>query len=418
MEGEPRPRHPGEDDGQPLPGEIPAHAEIAPGQARRIIEDGITAAEHAGAAIDDWVAGHVARQLKTEDSSALDVLVQSGEITEDLQPELMRAYLKAEPRRRWIGALYGYLTNRPDRGPVDGWEQQARLRDWFHTVWWDRDRQRGNRYTEGRELDREVRNAQDAREVITDELVLRLLVRIASSPHSAVARFAADSRVTDELSQELQEKYLSGTEQERRWLNELGTWITANGQPSPVPWWRSPVPVAQPMADEPDSTEQAERRAARLADLEERLAPLPDLGDIPRPPQWHGVGDGYDWMTEGLPHGWHAEPIWGRDGWNLGVWPLVIVALYADDERENYAVATYVEGDVDVKRYQSRGALYVAVNGIAEFYWRHGESRGPRDLPEGSGLLAHHTGPYPGWSEAREAEVEQHPERRQDDRDA
>jgi hypothetical protein len=138
-----------------------------------------------------------------------------------------------------------------------------------------------------------------------------------------------------------------------------------------------------------------------LADLEERLVPLPDLGDIPRPPQGDDYGDGYDWMAEALPAGWYAESAWGRDGWNLGAWPLVIVALYIDEEREHYAVATYVEGDVDVHRYKSRGALYVAVNRTAEY----GAARG---LPEGEGLLAHHTGPYPGWSESREAELQRH----------
>ena len=165
-----------------------------------------------------------------------------------------------------------------------------------------------------------------------------------------------------------------------------------------MPWWRSPAPVEQTIAEQADPERDAAHRAARLADLDERLAPLPEFGDIPRPPQGHRFGGGYEWMNEGLPQGWHPEPIWGRDGWDLGAWPLVAVALYADDEHERYAVAEYVEGDVDVKRYKSRGALYVAVNRIAEFHWRLGQSRGPRDLPEGGGLLARHTGPYPGWS--------------------
>jgi hypothetical protein len=83
------------------------------------------------------------------------------------------------------------------------------------------------------------------------------------------------------------------------------------------------------------------------------------------------------------------------------------VALYVDDAHDRYAVTTYVEGDINVKRYKSRGALYVAVNQIAEFHWRLGQSRGPRDLPEGEGLLAHHTGPYPGWSHGRAAGPEE-----------
>jgi hypothetical protein len=405
MEREPRP-HQGDDE-QALSAEDLAPIEVEPIRARKIIDDGITAAEAAGQDIEDWVARHVALQLKDEDGSGLDVFARSGAITKDLQAELLRAYLKVQPRRRWIDALYGYATHRQDLGPVDGWTARARRRDDFHAAWWDRDRQRGNRYQEARELDQGIRLAQDARQAIDDELAMRLLVRIAPSPHSVVARFAADGLITDELSREFQERYLSGTEQERRWLNELGTWTTAKGLPSPVPWWRSPAPVEETIAAQPDPEREGAPRAARLADLDERLAPLPDLGDIPRPPTGHGFGGGYEWMEAGLPEGWHAEPVWGRDGWNLGTWPYVVVALYVDDAHDRYAVTTYVEGDINVKRYKSRGALYVAVNQIAEFHWRLGQSRGPRDLPEGEGLLAHHTGPYPGWSHGRAAGPEE-----------
>ncbi len=409
------PRRTEGDDGRPLAGEALVPVEVEPGQARKIIEDGITAAEAAGQRVEDWVARHIALQLKDEDDSGLDVFARSGEIIEDLQPELMRAYLKLLPRRRWIDALYGYAAERPNRGPVDDWAERALARDQFHTAWWDKDGQRGNRYTEGRDLDRAVRLVQDSRQVIGDELAMRLLVRIVASPHGAVARFAAEGRVTDELSRDLQERYLSGTEQERRWLNELGSWSAARGEPSPVPWWRSPAPVDEAVGEEqPDPAEVAERRVARLANLEERLAPLPDLGDVPRPPSGHGFGGGYEWMDEGLPEGWHVEPMWGRDGWNLGSWPYVVVALFIDDEHDRYAVTTYVEGDINVRRYKSRGALYVAVNDIAEFHWRLGQSRGPRDLPEGRGLLAHHTGPYSPWRSARDADAEERQRRRRD----
>ena len=73
------------------------------------------------------------------------------------------------------------------------------------------------------------------------------------------------------------------------------------------------------------------------------------------------------------------------------------------------------EGDVDVKRYKSRGALYVAVNNIAEFHWRLGQSRGPRDLPEGRGLLAHHSGPYSPWRSAREVTSQEESEDQPDE---
>ena len=70
-----------------------------------------------------------------------------------------------------------------------------------------------------------------------------------------------------------------------------------------MPWWRSPALAEEAVAEQPDPEREAERRAARLADLDERLVPLPDLGDISRPPTGYGFGGGYEWMEEGLPEG-------------------------------------------------------------------------------------------------------------------
>jgi hypothetical protein len=35
--------------------------------------------------------------------------------------------------------------------------------------------------------------------------------------------------------------------------------------------------------------------------------------------------DGYDRIEAARPHRWHAIPSWGRDGWDLGKWPLVVI---------------------------------------------------------------------------------------------
>lgn len=50
--------------------------------------------------------------------------------------------------------------------------------------------------------------------------------------------------------------------------------------------------------------------------------------------------------------GWRVVGLWGRDGWNLGRWPLQI-ALHYDGER-TYAFATRTEGDFDVKQFHTR----------------------------------------------------------------
>ena len=180
-----------------------APVDIPLGRARRIIEDGIEAAETGNQAVEDWVARHIAWQLRDEDGSGFDVLARTGEVTDELTPEMMRAYIQVPPRRRWLEALEAYADQREDRGPVDGWAERGRIRDDFDAAWRDRDRERGNRFREGRELDREIRRAQEARQVVGDELAMRLLARLASSPHGVVARFAADGRVADELSREI-----------------------------------------------------------------------------------------------------------------------------------------------------------------------------------------------------------------------
>jgi hypothetical protein len=208
--------------------------------------------------------------------------------------------------------------------------------------------------------------------------------------------------MTDDLVEELRESYASGNNRTRHWLEELGSWAAAKGATLPVPYWRSASDPIPPTPDEPvDEAADEARRAARLEGLEERLAPLPDLGEIPPPPSGHAFDSGYGWMAA-LPEGWYAEPSWGRDGWDLGAWPLIVVALFTDDERELYAVAAFVEHGVTVQRYRSRGALNAAVNDIAEFHWRLGQAQGPRDLPEGNGLRAHHAGPYSRARLARE----------------
>jgi hypothetical protein len=35
--------------------------------------------------------------------------------------------------------------------------------------------------------------------------------------------------------------------------------------------------------------------------------------------------DGYDRIERAVAHGWRAVPGWGRDGWDLGSWPLVVI---------------------------------------------------------------------------------------------
>lgn len=114
------------------------------------------------------------------------------------------------------------------------------------------------------------------------------------------------------------------------------------------------------------------------------LPPLPDP---------FVLGDGYPWI-DALTGGWYAVGVWGRGGgWNLGRWPYVIIAHH--DSPNRYALAVYVEGDLDAQTFPDRSGRDTATDRIAAYYWRrYGD--GPTDLPERDEDLAdHHRGPYP-----------------------
>jgi hypothetical protein len=85
------------------------------------------------------------------------------------------------------------------------------------------------------------------------------------------------------------------------------------------------------------------------------------------------MGDGYDRMEMARPHKWQAIPSWGRDGWDLGDWPLVVV--YHRDRGDGFDLATNVEGDVSTYTFPTRELRDEATDGIAFFYRKwHNES--------------------------------------------
>jgi hypothetical protein len=82
------------------------------------------------------------------------------------------------------------------------------------------------------------------------------------------------------------------------------------------------------------------------------------------------LGDGgYDVMEPARRQVWEAIPSWGRDGWDLGSWPLVIV--FHRDTSACFELAEYVEGDVTVYRYPSRELRDAATDRLAFFHWEH-----------------------------------------------
>jgi len=92
----------------------------------------------------------------------------------------------------------------------------------------------------------------------------------------------------------------------------------------------------------------------------------------------HATGDGYDFIETNRKLGWKPIPAWGRDGWDMGRWPALIVMT--NDDFTHPRMLVYIEGDVDVTEFDSATDRDAALNEVAERFWRAGESDGPKDI--------------------------------------
>lgn len=94
------------------------------------------------------------------------------------------------------------------------------------------------------------------------------------------------------------------------------------------------------------------------------------------------MNDGYDWMDLINEHGWYAVSSWGEDGWDLGEWPLVVVAATSTADRSGnvYGLAVYVEGDVTCTFYRTQEAQRAEITRHAHYWWMN---RRAVDRPEG-----------------------------------
>lgn len=99
-------------------------------------------------------------------------------------------------------------------------------------------------------------------------------------------------------------------------------------------------------------------------------------------------GDGYDWIEEARRFGWLSS--WGRDGWDLGSWPYVIVVARL---RGTWQVATYVEHDITVEEFTTPEEMAQHIDRIAWFYWRAHKETWIEGIAEGE-EPEHLRGPY------------------------
>lgn len=93
--------------------------------------------------------------------------------------------------------------------------------------------------------------------------------------------------------------------------------------------------------------------------------------------------DGYDWMDATRERGWLTLSGWGKDGWDAGAWPYLIITISRgkDDKGFFWGVTTYCEGDLDTKFYRDQMVQWQAITKWCHWNWEHGQSDGPKDLP-------------------------------------
>lgn len=95
---------------------------------------------------------------------------------------------------------------------------------------------------------------------------------------------------------------------------------------------------------------------------------------------WNGtwmLGDGYDVMEHAHNKGWGVIGGWGRDGYDLGSWPYVIV--FEKKEGDTYNLVLYVEGDVTAYKVPTLELRNAIVDEIAFFYWKNHEEDWVKD---------------------------------------
>jgi hypothetical protein len=103
-------------------------------------------------------------------------------------------------------------------------------------------------------------------------------------------------------------------------------------------------------------------------------------------------GDGYDVMEIAESKGWRAIAGWGRDGWDLGSWPYVIV--FFRDREGFFDVIVYVEGDVTMYACPTKEIRQAITNETAFFYWKKRDEEWVRAYKSVDELPEELRGPY------------------------
>lgn len=125
---------------------------------------------------------------------------------------------------------------------------------------------------------------------------------------------------------------------------------------------------------------EIKREAHRILNPLKPVASQMNAYQVEPDPFWGSailIGDGYDVMEKAEEQGWHVISSWGKDGWDLGSWPLVIV--FVRKKEGKYEVVEYIEGDITQWSCPSKLLRQQIIDSLAFFHWKHTEKPWVKD---------------------------------------
>lgn len=107
--------------------------------------------------------------------------------------------------------------------------------------------------------------------------------------------------------------------------------------------------------------------------------------------------DGYDRQAVVGKRGWHAVSAWGRDGWDLGSWPLVTVYFRDGEGPRPFLAAENVEGDTTVYAFATEEDRNAGVDRIAFSHWQYARESWVEGIESATDMPEQLRGPF-SWS--------------------
>lgn len=95
-------------------------------------------------------------------------------------------------------------------------------------------------------------------------------------------------------------------------------------------------------------------------------------------------GDGWDFLQMLPSAGWQSIKAWGRDGWHLGDWPHVVIAVRRCIHSGQFEVCEYVRGDVTITTWPDMDVAERQIDALAAIWWQR-TARGPTRPADGIG---------------------------------